>query len=204
MIENKINHKKYIGQSKRIEKRWKEHIIYAAKNKRNSHLYNAFNKYGIENFTFSIIEQCNICELNKKEKYWIQYYNTYIDGYNETTGGDANYEVSKETRKKLSIARNKNKKLISNITKRCWQNENYRKKVMINREKAQQNAKPVLLYESSNINPIEFSTIWQCCLYLLNDKKIGKDIEQIRSNVRKHLKRNSKTFMGLNIQIRYK
>lgn len=47
-------------------------------------------KYGIENFSFEIIEECKKEELNDKEKYWINYFNTFFNGYNLTTGGQGN------------------------------------------------------------------------------------------------------------------
>lgn len=86
-ITNKINNKCYIGQSTNIERRWAEH-----QNKYHKYpdraLYRAFNKYGLENFIFEIIEECEDTQLNDKEKYWIQYYNSYHNGYNLTLGGD--------------------------------------------------------------------------------------------------------------------
>ena len=51
-------------------------------------MYRAFKKYGIENFSFSIVKQCNKEDLDKEEIYWIGYYNTYQNGYNVTIGGD--------------------------------------------------------------------------------------------------------------------
>ena len=92
-IENKINHHIYIGQSIHIEQRWLEHKQPGIYNNPNHYaytyaLYSAFRKYGIENFEFSIIEECTQEELNKREKYWIQYYNSYHQGYNMTLGGD--------------------------------------------------------------------------------------------------------------------
>ena len=51
-------------------------------------LYKAFKKYGLDNFEFSIIEECLPEDRFKREKYWIDYYNTYEDGYNETRGGE--------------------------------------------------------------------------------------------------------------------
>ena len=93
LIINNINNKKYIGCSKNIEKRWKEHkylydkifIRYCEKKA----LYKAMRKYGIENFTFKILEETE--DYFNKEKYWIQYYNTFLgDGYNETSGGEGN------------------------------------------------------------------------------------------------------------------
>ena len=85
-IVNNINQHCYIGQSINIESRWVHHKNYP---KQSSHypLYQAFEKYGIENFTFEIIEECPSNELDEKEIYWIQYYNSYYNGYNQTTGG---------------------------------------------------------------------------------------------------------------------
>ena len=88
-IENDINHKLYIGQSVDIERRWSNHRahIYDSRND-NLPLYRAIRKYGIENFSFSIIELCKKEELNEKEKYYIKKYNTLApDGYNATLGG---------------------------------------------------------------------------------------------------------------------
>jgi len=52
-------------------------------------LYKAFNKYGIENFTFEEIEQVDNSILDEREKYWIEYYDSYFNGYNSTLGGRA-------------------------------------------------------------------------------------------------------------------
>ena len=41
----------------------------------------------MENFNFSIIEECRRDELNEKEIYYIEYYNSYYEGYNQTLGG---------------------------------------------------------------------------------------------------------------------
>lgn len=90
-IENLINHKVYIGQSIDIEKRWEEHKFY--RKKENTVLQKAFCKYGISNFDFSIIEECQKEELNDKEKYWIKYYNSYENGYNMTYGGEGSLVV---------------------------------------------------------------------------------------------------------------
>ena len=70
------------------------------------------NKYGINNFSFEIIEECKKNELSEKEKYWINYYNsTSPNGYNLTKGGDGGntfqYRTEKqmeETKRKISIA----------------------------------------------------------------------------------------------------
>ena len=88
-IQNKINNKIYIGQTvKPVEKRFNQH-----KNNYNKPyfsqlaLYKAFNKYGLENFTFEEIEEVENSELDVREKYWINYYDSYNNGYNSTLGG---------------------------------------------------------------------------------------------------------------------
>ena len=53
----------------------------------NIHLQNAWNKYGEENFEFSIIEECHMDQLDQREIYWISKLNSYEDGYNLTSGG---------------------------------------------------------------------------------------------------------------------
>lgn len=96
-ITNNLNNKCYIGQSLIIEERWKEH-------KRNAWnkitpLYKAIRKYGLKNFTFSIIEECDSELLNDREKYWISYYNSFNNGYNNNKGGNCyrkNYKPPKQ------------------------------------------------------------------------------------------------------------
>ena len=95
-IENLINGSIYIGQSIDIEKRWSTHIsILNQNNHYNAHLQNAWNKYGSENFKFSIIEECKQFELNDREIYWINKYDSFINGYNLTPGGGNTESFSK-------------------------------------------------------------------------------------------------------------
>ena len=63
----------YIGQSKNIEERFKQYYrLTSIKNQRR--LYKSLLKYGVINHKFKIIEECNIEELNIKERYWQEYY----------------------------------------------------------------------------------------------------------------------------------
>ena len=84
--------KVYIGQScQTLEKRMCQHLHKATSDyDPTNHFHNAIRKYGFQDFVFQIIED-NIIDndtLNEREKYWIQYYNSYYDGYNSTLGGD--------------------------------------------------------------------------------------------------------------------
>lgn len=96
-ITNDVNGKVYIGQTHgTVESRWKAHLN-AAKHHSKRHgcpyLINAINYYGVEHFSVVEIEKCNDEDLNDRERYWISYYQSYIEdnGYNLTLGGDCGY-----------------------------------------------------------------------------------------------------------------
>lgn len=104
-IVNDINGKLYIGKTshKSIEKRFNEHKRDCRKKRCEKRpLYDAMNKYGIENFRIEQIEAVETEEeACEREKYWIQHYQAYVgfkncNGYNATLGGDGkrykNYE----------------------------------------------------------------------------------------------------------------
>lgn len=90
-ITNTLNTHSYIGQSIDIEKRWKYH-----KNSNNwtkgpnkkKALYLAFLKYGLEHFSFEILEKCPKDLLNSREMFYIEKFDTFHNGYNMTIGGD--------------------------------------------------------------------------------------------------------------------
>ena len=133
-ITNLINNKIYIGQSINIEKRWACEKCGNC----NDHLTRAFKKYGIDNFNFEIIEECQQSELNEKESYYIMLFKSFDEknGYNMTLGGDANgkytFELSKEKeRQRFKRYRENNKEKIKQRNK-----EKYLKNIDNNRKKA--------------------------------------------------------------------
>lgn len=79
-ITNQINGKSYIGQSVHIERRWQEHKLPSS----NSRISLAIKKYGIENFTFEVLEEIKDCSiLTQRESYYIKLYNSIVpNGYN--------------------------------------------------------------------------------------------------------------------------
>lgn len=106
-IENLVTHKSYIGQSVDIYSRWYDHTwLLDNKQHNNSHLVRSWHKYGPNNFKFTIVERCNEDELNEREIYWVDYYDAYYNGYNQTKGGDGclGKKWTDEEREKISRA----------------------------------------------------------------------------------------------------
>jgi group I intron endonuclease len=96
-ITNLINGKNYIGQSKRIEYRWKDHIKHSKYENGEGYnypLYQAFRKYGLENFEFTILEECSISELDDKEQFYIDKYNSILQGYNQARVGQGGTKLT--------------------------------------------------------------------------------------------------------------
>lgn len=90
-FENKINGKRYVGQSVNIEARHTRHLSASnnsSSDEYNKVLYKAFRKYGVENFSFSILEEVEKENLNQREIFWIEHYDAFLNGYNATPGGD--------------------------------------------------------------------------------------------------------------------
>ena len=95
-IRNKINGKRYIGQSVRLSERINYHLNRAPWNDKsdeyNTPIHKSIRKYGLANFEVDILEYCTRACLDEREIYWISYYNTYPlsknKGYNQTAGGN--------------------------------------------------------------------------------------------------------------------
>ena len=78
----------YIGQSRDIKKRIYEHMRagLGVDTPPGNQLYIAMQEYGLDNFSIDLLEECNPEELNKKEKYFIELYQSNIVGYNISGG----------------------------------------------------------------------------------------------------------------------
>ncbi len=100
-ITNVVNNKVYIGQTiRQIQDRFQRHITDAINCNLDTHFARAIRKYGKDNFKIEVIDFANSQEeLNKKEQYWIRYYDSINSGYNETDalfkcGGNTYYSKS--------------------------------------------------------------------------------------------------------------
>lgn len=108
--------KKYIGQTiTLLEYRIIQHFILS---KNYNHKFaNALKKYGRDGFVWGIIEECEEKELDEREIFWINFYNTYKKGYNSTTGGNQGREYC--TKKFLIETPEGKVELIENLEKYC-------------------------------------------------------------------------------------
>lgn len=106
-IENLINGKKYIGQSKNIAQRRSEHRRSLVGGYHyNEHMQRSFNKYGIESFSFTVVKLCRAEDLDNLEEFYIKEYNTLDKtvGYNRSKGGHKPL-LSEASKRKISETR---------------------------------------------------------------------------------------------------
>jgi len=78
-ITNLFNGKSYIGQAVDIKRRWTEHKSHSFLPDHISYNYaihRAIRKYGIESFSFEVLEECSESTLNEREIFWIVKFNT--------------------------------------------------------------------------------------------------------------------------------
>ena len=100
-IINSINDKVYIGQTwQTIHKRFAEH-----KNRTGCvKLYNAFNKYGRDNFSIEVVcYAVDQLDADYWERHFIRIHDSINNGYNIREGG-SNGKMSDESKKKISDA----------------------------------------------------------------------------------------------------
>lgn len=82
-ITNLENNMCYVGQAANIADRWKQHIKrgLGAETPTRNKLYPAMASFGVENFTFEIVEECDRALLNDREDYWQDYFHAKDFGY---------------------------------------------------------------------------------------------------------------------------
>jgi len=89
-ITNELSGLSYIGQASNIALRIYQHLHSSISETASDYdypLHRAFRKYGSDNFSFEILEECDKATLNDREMYWIAFYDTFKNGYNQTAGG---------------------------------------------------------------------------------------------------------------------
>ena len=153
---NHVNGKQYIGQRKYDKQgKWKEYLGSGII------LSRAIEKYGLENFSKEIIEECKTKKiLNDREIYWINYYNAVESDnfYNIASGGDGGNTIAGYTddqRNLLSTKLSDMRKGIINIGKN---NGNSRRVICINTMKVFDTINEASIYDN-----VDKDAIQQCC-----------------------------------------
>ena len=129
-ISNKVNGKRYIGVTNNIKSRWSTHRNRLLKgNHVNKYLQSDYNKYGVDNFVYEILEEisndCSDDYVADREIYYISKYNSCDEGYNMTYGGDG------YGRRIMSdVLRKEYTERISNISKNLWNQDWFRNKML--------------------------------------------------------------------------
>lgn len=130
-IRNLIDGKAYIGSSKDVKERWDVHNRLLKTGKHHSkHLQNAVKKYGIENFQFRILFQCELKDLIFFEQRAIDTYKAFPEGYNSRPRAESclGHKQTLEHIKKRSEARigkKMSKEAIENRTNSRRKNGNF-------------------------------------------------------------------------------
>lgn len=108
MIKNKENGKVYIGQTNNFKNRFRQHKqSFRRKDHKNKHFQRAWEKYGEENFVFSIIEYCDLDIINERESFWVNKLESYdsLKGYNIMlpSKDKKKFTHNEETKEKLRL-----------------------------------------------------------------------------------------------------
>lgn len=189
-IINQVNQKIYIGQtSKTIQERFKEHLIDSKKESlKNRPLYRAINKYGFDKFTIELVEECDNNELSEREIFWINYYNSYHNGYNATLGGEGKNIYNYEEIKEYLIQRKSVKEICEIIG--CCPDVIYDVAKIFNidlkincHRNFTEKSKQVYQYSKDNIFIQSFSSTADAAKWLFNNNKCAALTSGVRSHI---------------------
>lgn len=129
-ITNKSNGKFYIGQSTNLNKRFKDHrnsINRKEDDKRGKGpLYDDMRKYGLDCFSFEVLEKCNKEELNDKEEYYIDLYDAVNKGYNKSKTAIATNDENVMKKIVTPEFLEKQRKRFTEMNRENWKDSKYR------------------------------------------------------------------------------
>jgi group I intron endonuclease len=110
-IQSKVHPDRcYIGSSVSISIRWRHHRNALNRNKNdNPRLQNHYNKYGLSDLVFSVVERCPKEVLIEREQHYIDALDPFFN-ICKVAGNTLGVKLSKETKRKLSEA-HKGKKM---------------------------------------------------------------------------------------------
>ena len=196
LIRNNVNGKCYVGQTrqKKLEQRWSQHKC----NPRRL-LKFAFEKYGFENFEFSIICEIHNDDLDAREILEIKERNSLVpNGYNLASGGNSNVITHPETRKKMSeSAKGKNRPQVSEANKlRIYTDETRRKRSEAARGRVATEETKVKLKEACRLRS-DNEDYKRKLSEALKGRKISEEAKAKMSKSVEQWSKDGKTLMGV-------
>lgn len=121
LLVNEVNKKKYVGKADDVKKRWSSHK-HSAKSGDDRYLYRAIRKYGIENFSLTILEECDKEKWGEREMEWVS---LLTPEYNLTLGGEGGDTFVLQSPQ----ARQKRLKKMSRVARKSMRQESVRKQL---------------------------------------------------------------------------
>lgn len=187
-ITNSINQKIYVGMTnKSIQERWEQHKKDSVKiSLEKRPLYSAIRKYGIQNFIIEEIEKCSEQEVCEREKHWIIFYNSYVDGYNATLGGEGNFFIDsklviEEYKELLNMTEVAKKLNISRDSVRSILNQNKILTISSEEIMKKKTSKPVKMLDLNNNYLKTFESLKSAGRYI-------QEIKKLKGNTSPHIR----------------
>ena len=170
--------KVYIGQSRNIKKRWNDYSVHKKKQKDQTAIFYSLKKYGKENHVFEVIEECSLEELNEREIYYIEKYDSVNNRLNISRGGYYFWEVNvgkkhkKETIDKMKEywaenAKPRSKETIAKISKTKQENPRITTPEMVEKyRKASTSTKSISQFDLEGNHISDFNSINEAARHL--------------------------------------
>lgn len=218
IITNDLNNKVYVGQtSETIDSRFKRHCRDKKSGKTFGTIDYDIQHLGKEHFIITEIEKISISDLDERESYWIDYYDSFFNGYNKTLGGQGGRKYTEkqiieglklyqngvplnEIEKEIGISKSTlNKYRINQNIKKRSPTEHERRVAIDNFKKA--TLVRQISIENITLHKIYSSKKEALCDMINLGYSNAKDWHNIRAPLDKALRGEQKTF--LNFEWRY-
>ena len=108
----------------------------------NSKFARSIRKWGWNSFEGRVLEEVDEEDLNELEKFYIEYFDSFKNGYNSTLGGEGTRGLNpyaNKTEKEMKEIKEKLSKSQSIVQRKLWEDKEYRKKQSIAKRKCWKN-----------------------------------------------------------------
>ena len=174
----------YIGQSVDIRHRWDKYYE-KLRCEKQPFLCRSLNKYGVENHTFEIIEECSKEDLNCRERYWQDFYNVLDGGLNCVLQdcGEQRKVYTDKSKEQISLSKSGDKHHFYGKTHSDEHKENISKAL-----KGYKHTKEYCIFKSENNINSKITLNIETGIFYISAKKAFESQQQIK---------NYKTFMAM-------